>query len=208
MAWLARLRFRVVRLEEAVQGLLAGGPPPPRAVAITFDDGTRDLRTLALPVLQRHCFPATAFVVTSAMGSAVSWTEQPGLAGRPVMSWNDALELEPLVSLQPHTRTHPSLPTLGKDALDTELRASREDVQRHSGRSAVLFAYPYGDYDMRVTAAVSRTGYVAACTVRSGLNTHLTPAYELRRYELRGDAPPMSLARIFLTRPKRDRGVK
>jgi peptidoglycan/xylan/chitin deacetylase (PgdA/CDA1 family) len=201
MAWLARLRFRVVRLEAAVQRLIAGIPPQRRTIALTFDDGTLDNRLLALPVLERYGFPATAFVVTGAMGSAVSWTDHPDLAQRPVMSWTEALELEPLISLEPHTRTHPSLPELDDDALAAELRGSREDVERRTGHVPSVFAYPYGHYDARVARAVSDAGFLAACSVKVGLNDTSTPAYELRRHEVRGD---WSLSRflLMLARPR------
>jgi peptidoglycan/xylan/chitin deacetylase (PgdA/CDA1 family) len=195
MAWLARGRFAVVSLQATVSAMLAGEPPPRRAIAITFDDGARDNRTLALPVLQRYGFPATAFVVTGAMGSSVSWTEHAGLAGRPVMTWSDALELEPLISLEPHTRTHPSLPRLDDDELAKELRGSRDDVEQRIGRSPALFAYPYGHYDARVAAAVGDAGFLAACTVRPGVNGTSTPPYELRRYEVRGDESLVRFAR-------------
>src|SRR5207248_6321696 len=58
---LAALRIHVVRLEDATRSLLAGDPLPRRALALTFDDGTRDTRRLAFPILERHGFPATAF---------------------------------------------------------------------------------------------------------------------------------------------------
>ena len=109
MRLLAGLRYRVLRLEEAVRALTNGDPLPRRSIALTFDDGTYDLHSFALPVLERHHFPATAFVVTQTMGSTVDWTDQAGIAGRATMTWDDALSLEPLVTLQPHTRTHASL---------------------------------------------------------------------------------------------------
>jgi peptidoglycan/xylan/chitin deacetylase (PgdA/CDA1 family) len=195
MAWLARGRFAVVRLQATVSAMLAGNPLPHRAIAITFDDGARDNRTLALPVLQRYGFPATAFVVSGAMGSSVSWTDHAGLAGRPVMTWSDALELEPLISLEPHTCTHPSLPSLDDAELAKELRGSRDEVEQRVGRSAVVFAYPYGHYDARVVAAVADAGFLAACTVKRGANNRSTPLYELRRYEVRGDESLMRFAR-------------
>ena len=201
MAWLARLRFRVVRLELAVRGLLAGERSPRRTVALTFDDGTRDNHSLALPVLRRYGFPATAFIVTRAMGSSVTWTDRAGLAQRPVMTWEEALELEPLMSLEPHTRSHPSLPTLDDNALAEELRGSREDVEGRTGHVPSVFAYPYGHYDGRVARAVSDAGFLAACSVKVGLNDTSTPAYELRRHEVRGD---WSLSRflLMLARPR------
>ena len=189
MAWLARLRFRVVRLETVVRGLLAGEPPPRHAVALTFDDGTRDNRSLALPVLERYGFPATAFVVTDAMGGSVSWSDRPGLAGRPIMTWAEALELEPLVSLEPHTRTHPSLPTLDDSQLADEVRGSREELSAHTGRSHALFAYPYGHFDERVAKAAESAGFIAACSVKRGLSDATTPPFALKRYEIGGGDP-------------------
>lgn len=198
MRLLALLRIRVVRLEEAVRALVSGEALPPRPVALTFDDGTKDNLTLARPVLERHGFPATAFVVTRAMGSTVTWTDHRGLAGRQTLSWPEALELEPLVSLQPHTRSHPSLRSLDDAALATELTGSREDLAQRTGRVSALFAYPYGHYDERVAAAVAEAGFTAACTVRPGLNDTATPPHELRRYEIRGDESLARFLRILL----------
>jgi peptidoglycan/xylan/chitin deacetylase (PgdA/CDA1 family) len=198
MRLLAALRFRVVRLDEAVRALGAGENLPRRAVALTFDDGTDDLRLAALPVLERHDFPATAFVVTQAMGTTVGWTEHVGIAGRDTLTWDDALTLSPLITLQPHTRTHASLRGLADDALLVELAGSRRDVEEKTGRAADVFAYPYGHYDSRVVAAVAEAGYAAACTVKPGVNDSQTPRYELRRYEVPGDTSLRAFAAFLL----------
>jgi len=187
MAWLGRLRFNVLRLEDAVGALLRGETLPPRSVVLTFDDGTRDMHTLVRPVLERHGFPATAFVVTGLMGGRVSWTERAGIAQRPLLTWDEALALEPLVSLAPHTRTHPSLPTLDDGALAAEVRGSREDLEEQTGRSHVYFAYPYGHFDERVAASAAAAGYVAALSVRWGLADSSTPRYDLNRLEISGE---------------------
>jgi len=196
MAWLARLRFNVISLQEAVRRLVAGERLPRRAVALTFDDGTRDLLTLVHPVLARHEFPATAFVVTRAMGSTIGWTEHPGIGGRAILSWDEALELQPLVTLEPHTCTHPSLPTLDDDMLAEQLRGSRADVEERTGRTPSVFAYPYGHFDARVAAATAGAGFAAACSVQEGVNDMSTPLFELLRYEIDGE---MSAARFLRT---------
>jgi peptidoglycan/xylan/chitin deacetylase (PgdA/CDA1 family) len=196
MGWLARLRFNVVRLEDAVRTLLAGERLPPRAVALTFDDGTRDLRTLAFPVLERYGFPATAFIVTGVMGGTVSWTDWEGLAGRPTMTWEDALAVQSLISLEPHTRTHPSLRALSDDEITDEVGGSRADIEARTGRAPKVFAYPYGHFDGRVVGLVSAAGLSAACSARAGVNDAATSPFELRRHEIRGEH---TLRRFVLT---------
>ncbi|MEW6513520.1 MAG: polysaccharide deacetylase family protein [Pseudomonadota bacterium] len=55
--------FNVLPLREAVQRLRAGRLPR-RACCITFDDGYADNLTVALPILEKYCLPATVFVAT------------------------------------------------------------------------------------------------------------------------------------------------
>jgi peptidoglycan/xylan/chitin deacetylase (PgdA/CDA1 family) len=55
--------FNVLPLAEAVERL-ATDRMPPRAVAITFDDGYRSTHDLALPILKQFKLPATVFVTT------------------------------------------------------------------------------------------------------------------------------------------------
>ena len=58
--------FNVLPLHEATH-LLASGRMPPRAVAISFDDGYRSIHDLAMPILVKHGLPATVFVTTGHM---------------------------------------------------------------------------------------------------------------------------------------------
>ena len=55
--------YQVLPLREAVSRLRAGTLPP-RAIAITFDDGTRDFREAGVPLLREFGFPATVYVTT------------------------------------------------------------------------------------------------------------------------------------------------
>ncbi len=66
----------VVPLESALEKLFRGQSLPPRAVALTFDDGYRDNLTLALPMLEALGLPATFFLVPGLLSDGVApWWE-------------------------------------------------------------------------------------------------------------------------------------
>jgi len=58
--------FRTVGIDDLI-GFLDGKPLPPNPILITFDDGYRDNRTHALPLLQKHGLRAVFFVVSKAI---------------------------------------------------------------------------------------------------------------------------------------------
>ncbi|MBB3083607.1 polysaccharide deacetylase family protein [Geodermatophilus sabuli] len=71
----------VVPLRSALADLRAGRPLPPRAVALTFDDGYLDNVTVAAPVLHAAGLPASFFLVPGFLSdTAPVWWEQLGWA--------------------------------------------------------------------------------------------------------------------------------
>jgi peptidoglycan/xylan/chitin deacetylase (PgdA/CDA1 family) len=71
--WL-RSWFNILPLEEAVL-MLRTRTLPPRAAAITFDDGYADNCQHALPVLRRHGLTATFFVATGYLDGGRMWND-------------------------------------------------------------------------------------------------------------------------------------
>ncbi|HSW08976.1 polysaccharide deacetylase family protein [Aquabacterium sp.] len=71
--WLAAW-FNVLPLDQAVARLDAASLPP-RALAITFDDGYADNHDVALPILQRHGLCATFFVATGFLDGGRMWND-------------------------------------------------------------------------------------------------------------------------------------
>jgi len=66
-----KTRYRIVPLGQMCHELLSGDQVPP-TVAITFDDGYRDLYTHALPVLQKYGIPATIYLIGRCMETGES----------------------------------------------------------------------------------------------------------------------------------------
>ncbi len=178
---------------------LAGGRAG-RVVSVTFDDAYRSVLELAKPVLDRHSYPGTIFVVSN-------WPD----AGRPmcwkgVDIWLDTQheqELTPLTwpelrtlanegwEIGSHTCSHPVLTSIDDDTLATELRDSKARIEEELGRPCTSLAYPYGVHDARVVEAARAAGYDWACTIPRVLPTPAplvwprTPIYhddDLRRF--------------------------
>jgi peptidoglycan/xylan/chitin deacetylase (PgdA/CDA1 family) len=69
-----REHFTVLPLAEAVERLNAGSLPP-RAAAITFDDGYADNAGIALPILQALNLTATFFIATGFLNGGRMWND-------------------------------------------------------------------------------------------------------------------------------------
>ena len=70
-----RRHYRVISLDEMVDSLQAGRALPPKAVALTFDDGYLDNYTRAFPILRRHGLNATFYVSTGCIDNrTILWT--------------------------------------------------------------------------------------------------------------------------------------
>ncbi|HEX2159031.1 MAG TPA: GNAT family N-acetyltransferase [Actinomycetes bacterium] len=66
----------IVPLATALRQLTTGQPLPPRAIALTFDDGYRDNLEVGAPVLERLGLPATFFLVPGILDGRISpWWE-------------------------------------------------------------------------------------------------------------------------------------
>ncbi|MFN0009037.1 MAG: polysaccharide deacetylase family protein [Planctomycetota bacterium] len=183
--FLAGGRVRVVGLET-----IAALPDEEDAVAITFDDGFTNFATEAWPRLRELRLPATLFVVTDRAGGTNAWDAAPGLSipTLPLLAWEDLRRLAGEgLTLGAHGRTHASLPGLPREALETEVRGSRDRILAETGKTPVSFAYPFGDVDP-ASAASARSAFSCAVTTRFGLlgrgdDPHLLPrldAYYLR----------------------------
>ena len=85
---LARAGRTCLRLDTLEQHLRAGTEPPPDTFVITFDDGYEDLETTVAPMLERHGFTATVFVVTDCAGGVNTWDLKNGDPPRRLLGWD------------------------------------------------------------------------------------------------------------------------
>ncbi|MCW5620729.1 MAG: polysaccharide deacetylase family protein [Burkholderiales bacterium] len=179
MAYLKYAGYRVLSLEQARLGLFQEGDLPPRSVVLTFDDGYQNFADYAWPILRRHGFTATVFLVSTALGRQAPWLSQEEA---PLM---DASTIRMLraegASFGSHTRTHRRLSTLSEEEMHDEIFNSRIEIEQLLGEPVPDFCYPYGDYDRRSRDLVIEAGYRTGLTCIRGSANVSDNAYELTR---------------------------
>ena len=155
-----------------------------RGIALTFDDGYRDVLENAIPELERRGWPATIFVVPNAIAGDLEFDWYPPGEMPALIGWEQmrAVEARSSIRFEPHTLTHPILPRVSRERAAHEIGGSKEIVERELGRETRLFCYPAGFYSERDAELVRAAGYRAAVTCEFGTNAMpLSQPFELRR---------------------------
>lgn len=162
MQYLAERRFEIVSLRAAC-ALMRANADLRRKVALTFDDGYLDFLTTAAPILKRHGFTATLFVVTGTPnGGAQASGWRPPV---PFLTIDQIRQVKAMgFSLGSHTVTHRDLTKCDAGSLMRELSESRSSIEAW-GETFLAFAYPGGRFTRRERDAVEQEGYDCAAIV-------------------------------------------
>lgn len=151
--------FTVLRLEEVVQTLRNGGALPDKTAAITFDDGYRNNYDTAFPLLREFGYPFTLFVASGLVGSNAQL----------YLNWDQLREMAAAgATIANHGIAHPYLLERTPDEDDAawlqrnerEILGAETEIEKQTGQSHKLFAYPYGEYDRAIQDLVARLGFV------------------------------------------------
>jgi peptidoglycan/xylan/chitin deacetylase (PgdA/CDA1 family) len=161
MEYLARHR-RVVSLADAVSESRAPGKP---SVAITFDDGYRSVLENAVPILERHGFPATVFVPTAYIGDRNRWDE-PLPHPLEIMNTEELRAAEARgLSVESHGHAHIDLSNADVGAAREDLARSVAILDEVTGRQPRFLAYPFTAGSTGAQQAAAQLRFVAAFNI-------------------------------------------
>jgi peptidoglycan/xylan/chitin deacetylase (PgdA/CDA1 family) len=196
---LAALRdggWQPVDLTTFVQGLTEPEGLPELTVLITFDDGQRSVREIALPVLERFGYPAVLFMPTGFVGRTNTFDSEPD---EPLCDWDDLRELlRRGVAVQSHGESHRTFSELSSAEREFEVERSKAALEAELEQAVELFAYPYGDdagLPPELREALVRTGYRAAFSYGGG--PFSAPAADPYRLERVAMGPDTDLAQAL-----------
>jgi peptidoglycan/xylan/chitin deacetylase (PgdA/CDA1 family) len=163
MAWLARRGLRGVGIAELVDAMRAGRQRG--LVGLTFDDGYTNVLETALPVLRRHGFGATAYIISDRLGGTNEWDKGPVWQ---LMTGGQVCELAAAgIEIGSHAATHMRLAGASPAQLTAEISESRTSLGALLGTEIRGFAFPYGSMDAAARQAVRDAGYEYACAVEA-----------------------------------------
>jgi len=255
-----RKHFHPVSVSQVQRALSGEATLPPRALAITVDDGYRDFLSVAFPLFREYELPVTVYLISDFIDGrlwpwwdeleyALQRTTKPyfedGLAAGSqhrrlplssdaerqtayaelclaltrvpnrtrlavlerlpqtlavdlpasappqyaALTWDEIRILKNAgVEFGGHTTTHPILTSL-EDAQTVygEVAESKRRIEEELQCPVTHFAYPNGDFNDTVVAAVKRCGFLSAATVLSGSCSTSTDPYLLKRRSIELD---------------------
>jgi peptidoglycan/xylan/chitin deacetylase (PgdA/CDA1 family) len=168
MSWLRRRGLTGVSVGSLLEACRGGNGR--RLVGLTFDDGYADFTEHVLPVLARHGFTATVFVIAGRLGGDNAWDAD---GPRKALLTADQVRrvADAGMEIGSHGLRHVSLPTVADTELAAEVATSRHILQQVSGQDVAGFCYPYGSLEHRGIKSVGDAGYDYACAIWPSAHT-------------------------------------
>lgn len=182
----------VLPLDDLVERLRRVEPVPTCAIAITIDDGYRDVYSHAYPVLRRLGLPATVFLPVNYIDGKRPAQATERMAQSEFVTWEQVCEMSHNgLSFGSHTLDHVSLARISPQEARIQLQHSKSRLEAALGTAVTGFAYPYGtvrDVTPEIERLVAEAGYRWAVTGLSGANRQGADLFALRRIKIeRGD---------------------
>jgi peptidoglycan/xylan/chitin deacetylase (PgdA/CDA1 family) len=192
MTLLDDLGYIPVSLARVRDHYLRGTPLPPGAVLITFDDGYRDNLENALPILQRHGYPAVIFVPIGFLDGDRPLPHEESLRTLGVrnatVGWEELADLEAGgIRVESHGIGHRPVSELELAEAAREIALSKLRLEDRLGREVEAYAFVKGslaDYRPEHVSLVQQAGYKLGFTSVSGANGPASDRFRLRRYNV------------------------
>ncbi|MGY3089781.1 peptidoglycan/xylan/chitin deacetylase (PgdA/CDA1 family)/glycosyltransferase involved in cell wall biosynthesis [Hymenobacter sp. UYAg731] len=144
---------------------------PLRPIILTFDDGYTDNYTNLLPLMQQYGYRGVLYLLGDADIRYNQWDADfdPDEPRSEIM---DLAQKRAFVAagweIGAHTMSHPRLTTLPLPDAAAEIQRSKTALEAALQTEIVSFAYPYGDLNEAVKAAVREAGFALGVATDTG----------------------------------------
>ncbi len=163
LAFLKDNEYKVLTFSDAVDYVQNPEAPYHEKVAcITIDDGYKTFINNGLPLLKKYKFPATVFINSESVG------------GGTYMDWAELKQIhEQGIEIGNHSDSHAYFVNIPESErikqFKEDIQICQDAIQQHLGFTSNIFAYPYGEFDPAMKAALKSMGFKAAAAQNSGV---------------------------------------
>lgn len=182
MQYLKSKNYETVSIYELQQFMRNEITLPAYSIVLTFDDGLLSTREYAYPILKKHNFIATQFLITyrneyASAEQTFNYTDLQSISRQDMENMRDVFTYES------HTyNLHDIIGRTGKMLL-TPYSEVVQDLKRSLAiiPDAKAFAYPFGQYNTNTIYAVKEAGFTMAFSTKTGYNNPFDDLYQIKR---------------------------
>ncbi|MBI3290920.1 polysaccharide deacetylase family protein [Candidatus Falkowbacteria bacterium] len=144
-----------------LSGYLQDKKLPAKKILITFDDGFKDNYDVVLPILEKHGFKATFFIVGGYIGGVSVYCSDKSDQNGKMM---DSAEIKSLADsghvIANHFYSHANLIDLPDEEIESEFRQNFDTLKKITDNEESLYfiAYPRNKKDQRVVSKLKSLG--------------------------------------------------
>ncbi len=177
LRYLQQQGYETITLNDLALHLTVGKPLPLKPIILTFDDGYADAYTHAFPLLQRHGFVGTFFLVSAPIDA-----QNPDF-----LSWDQVEEMHAAgMRFEPHSYDHPDMRNRGFQFVVFQILAPKEAIEARTGERCRFFAYPSGRYDQYVIDVLRSAYYWGGVLTEQGATHSGGDLFTLHRIRIQG----------------------
>jgi len=158
MQYLAE-HHQVLPLKEVIETLQNKQPLPDKAVVITFDDGYENIYENAHSILKEFSFPYTIFINPPLIGNVsyqLDWQQVKMMANEGASFANHGSQHSHML-----TKNDSESEESWLNRSMQEIDAAETILKDKLGYSLKYFAYPYGEFDLKLKTRLSTNGYIS-----------------------------------------------
>lgn len=177
---LKRAGFESIGFDQYLSHRRGASTLPRKPIILTFDDGYRSNAETAVPIMRKHGFTATIFVVPGRLGQTNVWDAEERQELLLTASEIRGLRAEGF-TFGSHTLNHSRLTAVSPELALRELRESREQLEALLGEPVRTICYPWAQHNADVRRLAQDAGYACGVGIRRRLNRDDTELMALHR---------------------------
>ncbi|HPT06803.1 MAG TPA: polysaccharide deacetylase family protein [Candidatus Omnitrophota bacterium] len=177
MAFLKKNHYAVMPLPELVDCIKEKKRLPSKPIALTFDDGYKDMYTDVFPILKKYGIPGTFFIIV----------QEVGRPQNDRLNWDQIKEMQAsgFVTIGSHTiGPEPLINFSSADDVRWQITESKRVLQEKLGCPVTMFSYPEGLFTPAIRQMVIDAGYDGAVATKPRKQYAVDDVYALRRLRI------------------------